>query len=82
MADIDVLRSLREQIVPPPLDLLRETARRRTRRNTRVGVVAAAAAVAAMTATAFVVIGEPDRTQVPVGPPEPTDRRLGRRGRV
>jgi hypothetical protein len=76
MADIDVLRALREQIVPPPLDLLRETARRRTQRNTRVGVATAAAAVAVMTATAFVVIGDPDRSQVPVGPSEPTSRPL------
>lgn len=76
MADIDTLRTLREQIVPPPLELLRETVRRRTRRNTRVSVVAAAAAVAAMAATAFVVIGEPDRSQVPVERPEPTSRPL------
>lgn len=76
MADIDVLRTLRDQIVPPPLDLLRETARRRTQRNSRVGVVAAAAAVAALAAAAFVVIGEPDRSHVPVGPPEPSTRPL------
>ncbi len=76
MADIDALRTLRNQIVPPPLDLLRETARRRTQRNTRLGVVAAAAAVAALAVTAVVVTGDPDRSQVPVERPQPTSRPL------
>ncbi len=76
MADIDVLRTLRDQIVPPPLALLRETARRRTRRNTRVGAFAVAATVAAVSATAFVVIGNPDRSNVPVEQPEPSSRPL------
>ena len=32
MSELDVLRGLGDQIVPPPFDALRETARRRTRR--------------------------------------------------
>ena len=75
MSDLDVLRALRDQIVPPPLDLLRETARRRTRRSTRIGVVATAAAALAVMAT-IVVTSDPDQSAVPVGDPQPSSRPL------
>jgi hypothetical protein len=51
MSDLDVLRGLGDQILPPSLDALRETARRRTRRTTAVTIVAAAAAVAVVAGT-------------------------------
>jgi hypothetical protein len=46
MSDLDLLRSLGDQIAPPPFDALRETARRRNRRAATVTTVVAAAAVA------------------------------------
>jgi hypothetical protein len=52
MSDLDLLRRLGDQIVPPPLDELRATARRRGRRTAVVTACAAAAAVAVVLVTA------------------------------
>jgi hypothetical protein len=46
MSDLDLLRSLGDQIVPPPFDDLRETARRRNHRTATATAVVVAAAVA------------------------------------
>lgn len=67
MSELDVLRGLGEQIVPPPLDSLRDTARRRTRRNA-AGTLAAAGATIAVV-TAVVLLGVGDRSSAP-GPAE------------
>jgi hypothetical protein len=72
MSDLDVLRTLRDQVVPPPLDTLRETARRRGRTATVAGAVAAAAAVAVVVTTTVLSIGgDGDGTQPP--PVDTTD---------
>ena len=55
MPDLDPLRSLADQLVPPSFGGLRETARRRTRRDAdAVAVAAAAAAVAVIAGGALV----------------------------
>lgn len=56
MPEIDVLRRLGDQLVPPPLDELREIARRRDRRTAAV-VVGASAAAVALVAVALGVTG-------------------------
>src|SRR4051794_2018271 len=48
MSDLDLRRSLGEQIMPPSFDALRETARRRTRRTATVAAAGVAAAVVAV----------------------------------
>ena len=45
MSELDQLRSLGDQVVPPSFELLRETARRRDRRHSVAAVLASAAAV-------------------------------------
>ena len=45
MSDLDQLRSLGDQVVPPSFELLRETARRRDRRHSVAAALASAAAV-------------------------------------
>jgi hypothetical protein len=77
MSDLDLLRGLGDQIVPPPIEMLRETARRRTRRTTTATVVSAAAAVALV--AGFVVLnvgGDDDKTPRPTGPPPVPTRPL------
>lgn len=77
MSDLDVLHTLRDQIVPPPLDALRQTARRRTRRSNGLAAVAASAAVVALVATTVVVAGDDaDRSPLPAPPAEPSSRPL------
>ena len=72
MSDLDVLRTLRDQIVPPPLDTLRETARRRGRAASAAGALAAAAAVAVVaTTTVLAVGGDDDGSLPPVETPDP-----------
>ena len=65
MSDLDLLRRLGEQIVPPPLDDLRETARLRTRRTATFATVAAGAVVA-------LVVGAVQLGVVHHSPPPPT----------
>ncbi len=71
MSDLDLLRSLGDEIVPPPIDALRETARRRTRRTTSVTVVSAAAAVAVVAGAAFLATNDDAGEPRPVEPPVP-----------
>ena len=51
MPDLDLLRPLGDQLVPPPLDALRETARRRDRRAAAAAAVACAVAVLVVVST-------------------------------
>jgi len=60
MSDLDVLRGLGDQILPPSFDALRETARRRTRRTTTAAVVAAAAALVVVAGTTLLVMTDDD----------------------
>ena len=73
MSELDVLRRLGDQIVPPPFEALHETARRRERR-TRVASVAIAASVVAASATAVYLGRDADRRTEPA--PAPTSRPL------
>ena len=57
MSDLDLLRRLGDQLVPPPLDALRETARRRDRRKARVAVMASAAAVVLVVVSTALLAG-------------------------
>jgi hypothetical protein len=71
MSDLDLLRSLGEQIAPPSFDALRDTARRRSRRTTTLTAVLAAAAMAAVIATVqFELI---DHRSTPQPTPQPVD---------
>ena len=51
MSDLDVLRGLGDQIIPPPFEEVRETARRRTRRTVALTTVAAGAVAAIVLGT-------------------------------
>jgi hypothetical protein len=70
MPELDVLRRLGDQIVPPPFEALRETARQRARRARVLTSVAVAAAVVAVTATT-VYVGRPSDRQLEPAPPPP-----------
>ncbi len=77
MSELDVLRRLGDRIVPPPLDSLRETARRRDRRARGAVVGAVVAAVAAVSVTAGLVDRESDREIQPAPDvPAPSTRPL------
>jgi hypothetical protein len=66
MSDLDLLRRLGEDIVPPPLDALRETARRRGRRAATAAVVAVAVVAAIVFGAVQLAVNENRST-------EPTD---------
>jgi len=68
MSDLDLLRTLGDQLVPPSLASLREAARRRDRRAQIVSASAAAVAVIAVTATAVVLTPDDDAALRPTGP--------------
>ncbi len=70
MSDLDLLRRLGDDLVPPPLDLLRETARSRDRRTAAAAALVAAAAVAGIAAGALLLAPdeagrEPQPTETP-----------------
>ena len=69
MSELDQLRGLGDQVVPPSFELLRETARRGSRRDAAAGAVAAAVAVAAVASTALLTGTEEKTAPEPVGPP-------------
>ena len=76
MSDLDVLRDLGTQLMPPPFEALVETARRRTRRaRIATGLVVAMAATVA-TATVALVGRDTGRDVEPVPAPAPTTRPL------
>jgi hypothetical protein len=69
MPEIDVLRRLGDQLVPPPLDELRETAQRRDRRTAAAAVVACAAAVALVAVLLGVTSPRGDNSPAPAPAP-------------
>ncbi len=69
MSDLDLLRSLGDQIMPPSFDALRETARRRTRRTATATAVVVAAAVAIAVGAVQLQVNE-DRSAPPVQEPK------------
>jgi hypothetical protein len=71
MSDLDLLRGLGDQIVPPSFDALRETARRRARRTTTAAVVAAAAALALVAGTTVLLATDDDSRPEPTKEPTP-----------
>jgi hypothetical protein len=75
MSELDVLRRLGDQIVPPPFEALRETARRRARR-TRVASIAVAASIVAASATTVYLARDADRQSEPAPVTPPTSRPL------
>jgi hypothetical protein len=70
MSELDVLRRLGDQIVPPPFEALRQTAHRRARR-TRVATSAAVAAVVAVSGAAVILSRDADRRVEPAPAPSP-----------
>lgn len=77
MSELERLRSLGYQIIPPPFDALRETARRRTRRTRTAAVVAAATAVALVAGTTLLARTDDDVTDLrPVEKPVNTTHPL------
>ncbi len=75
MSDLDLLRRLGDQIVPPPLGELRATARRRTHRNV-VSISLAAAAAVTGVVVGMHTFSTHDQTAPPVKEPETHDRPL------
>jgi hypothetical protein len=75
MSELDLLRRLGDQIVPPPFEALRETARRRARR-TRATSIAVAASVVAASATTAYLGRDVDRKPEPAPVSPPTSRPL------
>ena len=77
MSELDVLRRLGDQIVPPPFQALRETARRRVRRDRMATTAAVAASVVAVSATTLYLGRDSDHSIEPAPPPPaPTSRPL------
>ena len=75
MSELHLLRALGDQLQPPPLDALRETARRRTRRRATIALVAAAVVALGLTVALSSLRGENDSPQ-PIGPTLDGTRRL------
>ncbi len=71
MSDLDLLRDVGDQIVPPPLEALHDLARSRDRRMAGAVASATAAAVLAVTASAALLVGGDGRSG-PQPTPEPT----------
>jgi hypothetical protein len=76
MSDLDLLRGLGDRIVPPPLDELRETARRRTRRTATVAMFASAAAVAIVAGAWQLSAPDHDSSPEPAPAPDSNTRPL------
>jgi hypothetical protein len=74
MSELDVLRRLGDQIVPPPFEALRDTADRRVRRAKVATSLAVAATVVAISATTVYLGRDADRRIEPA--PAPTVRLL------
>jgi hypothetical protein len=76
MSELDLLRGLGDQIVPPPFEALRETARRRVRRSRVATSLAAVVVVAVAATTAYVERGDHHRVEPAPPPTAPTTRPL------
>jgi hypothetical protein len=72
MSDLDLLRTLSTEIVPPPLDTLRETAHTRDRRAAQTGLAVASVVLLAIGATALVSLGKDNAAPPPVVTPPAT----------
>ena len=75
MPDLNLLRAVGDQVQPPALDLLRETARRRNRRAAAYAAVACAAVVAVVIGSGVLLaggVGE-DSAPPPAATTTPTD---------
>lgn len=70
MSDLDLLRRLGDQIVPPPIEELRTTARRRNVRTAALTAVTTAAIAASVLAGVRLAVTDADSTLQPVQPPE------------
>jgi len=69
MSELDLLRGLGDQLVPPPLDSLRETARQRTRRTASASLVATFVVALGLTGALVSLRDDPaPRPVQPVGP--------------
>jgi hypothetical protein len=75
MSDLDLLRRLGDQIVPPPIDELRKTARRRTQRTATVTTLTAAAVVTSVLAGLHLAVSEHHSERPPVQKPEHSNAR-------
>ena len=74
MPDLDLLRDLGDEVSPPSLDSLRETARRRDRRAAGFAVAACAAVVVAVIAGGALLTGDGDQSAPkPASKPTPTE---------
>ena len=69
MSELDVLRRLGDEVVPPSFESLRATARRRDRRSSGAVIAAGAAAVVAVVVTTAVLGPDDDPRPSPVEPP-------------
>ncbi len=69
MSELDLLRGLADQISQPPLDALRETARRRSRYRAVVTAVSAAAVAGVVIGVAVLTQDRDERTEQPIEPP-------------
>ena len=67
MSDLDQLRALGDQLLPPPLDSLREVALRRTRRMATIALVAVVVVTVGLTVALRGIRGGDD-VQQPTGP--------------
>src|SRR6476661_2197428 len=67
MAELDLLRSIGDDLVPPPFALLQETARRRTRRA-RAAALAAVVTLATVGVIGAHLLDGPDDQAIPIGP--------------
>ncbi len=73
MSDLDLLRGLGDQIVPPPLDSLRETANRRARRTTATVAVATAVVTVGVIAASLSFFADDDSAAPEPIAPTPAD---------
>ena len=74
MPDLNLLRDLGDEVRPPSLDSLRETARRRNRRAAAFTVAACAAVVVAVIAGGALLTGDGDQSAPkPASKPTPTE---------
>jgi hypothetical protein len=75
MSDLDLLRRLGDQILPPPIDELRVTARRRTHRTVTATTLGVAALVTSVLAGLHLAVAEHHSERPPVQRPEHSNAR-------
>jgi hypothetical protein len=70
MSELNQLRGLGDQITPPPIAALRETAHRRSRQRTVVAAVSAAAVAAVVLGVAALTMDPDEGRETPIEPPD------------